>query len=68
MKKTRNQRKRELMEQILASAILLAVCILVMTLRCGMACKAFVECPAEQPVSYAEHMERFGGANYAIQN
>ena len=68
MRKTRNERKRDLIYQIVASLILLAVCFLLMTLLCGMACKAWVECPAEQPITYAEHIARFGGADHAVQN
>lgn len=69
-RKTRNQWRRELIEKLTASAILLAVCFLLMTLLCGMACKAWVECPAEQPVDGHEYiaMVQGWGADHAIQN
>lgn len=68
MRKTRNERKRDLIERLAASFILLVVCFLIVTLLCGMACKVWAKHPAEQPISYEEYMERFGGADNAIQN
>lgn len=40
---------------------LIAVCLLVITLFCCMACKVWCEHPAEQPITYEQYMERFGG-------
>lgn len=68
MSKTRNERRRERTESLFYGAALIAVCLLVITLLCGMACKAWCEHPAEQPISYEEYMERFGGVSYAVQN
>ena len=51
--RTRNQRKRELRRLLCMAA---AVGMLMASVMCMMV-KAFFEHPAEQPVSYAEHME-----------
>lgn len=61
-RKTRNQRRRELLEKLTASAILLAVCFLLMTVLCGMAVEAWNH-PAEQPVdgtAYIEMVQSWG--------
>lgn len=62
MSKTRNERKREQMESLFAGLCVVAVFLLVITLLCGMAVRA-MECPAEQPITYEQYMERFGGVN-----
>lgn len=51
--RTRNQRKRELRRLICMAA---AVGMLMASVMCMMV-KAFFEHPAEQPISYSEHME-----------
>lgn len=63
MSKTRNERKREQMENLFAGLCVVVVFLLVITLLCGMACKAWCEHPAEQPITYEQYMERFGGVN-----
>lgn len=62
MSKTRNERRREQRETIFTVFCVVAVFLLVITLLCGMVVKA-LECPAEQPITYEQHMERFGGVN-----
>ena len=68
MSKTRNQRKRERLGDIINGIVAFAVFFIVTLFLLGMACKAWVECPAEQPITYAEHIARFGGADHALQN
>lgn len=68
MSKTRNERRRDTIENIFTGFCVVALCLLVVTLLCGMACKAWCEHPAEQPITYEEHIARFGGAVNAIQN
>lgn len=61
--RTRNQRKRELRRLICMAA---AVGMLMASVMCMMV-KAFFEHPAEQPISYSEHMETvliIGGDSY----
>lgn len=55
--RTRNQRKRELRRLICMAA---AIGMLYASVMCMMV-KAWFEHPAEQPVTYAEHMESIGG-------
>lgn len=50
--RTRNQRKRELRRIICLSAALLIMWMML----CTIFVKAWMDHPAEQPVSYAEHM------------
>ena len=56
MSKTRNERRRDAIENIFTSFCVVALCLLVVTLLCGMACKAW-EHPAEQPVDGREYIE-----------
>ena len=61
--RTRNQRKRELRRLICMAA---AVGMLMASVMCMMV-KAFFEHPAEQPITYAEHMQTvliIGGDSY----
>ena len=55
--RTRNQRKREFIRTLCMSIAALLLSVMVLT----MMVKAFVEHPAEQPISYAEHMAAIGG-------
>ena len=55
--KTRVQRKRELKRTV----CMVAALALLWMMLCTMMVKAWVEHPAEQPVSYAAHMEAIGG-------
>ena len=58
--KTRNQRKRELRRLICMSFALGLLWLMVFS----MMVSAWAEHPAEQPVTYAEHMEAIGGDSY----
>lgn len=61
--RTRNQRKRELRRLICMAFAMGMLWLMVFS----MMVKAFFEHPAEQPVSYAEHMETvliIGGDSY----
>lgn len=61
MKKTREQRKRILRDVVDGILIMLAA-LAVMAVLCGfvggMVCDALAH-PAEQPITYAEHIARF---------
>ena len=63
MSKTRYERKREKRENFISGLVVAVVFFLITLFLCGMACKTWCEHPAEQPISYEEYMERFGGAN-----
>lgn len=67
MSRTRNQRKREIIEHICFSLVFLVLCFALALWLTLTACKAWNH-PAEQPITYSEHIERFGGADNAIQN
>lgn len=69
MSKTRNERKQEIMDRLIAGVIVFALMLGATLLLCGMACKA-LECPAEQPVDGHEYiaMVQKWGADHAIQN
>lgn len=58
-RKTRNQRKREARQTYFMVGALLIMWVLLL----GMFVKA-LDHPAEQPVSYAAHMEVIGGDSY----
>lgn len=68
-RKTRNQRRREMLEHLFTGFALIAMCVLLMAVLCGMACKA-LEHPAEQPVDGREYIEMVQkwGADHALQN
>jgi hypothetical protein len=59
MSKTRYERRRDRFKNIMASCIALVVFFLVTLLLLGMACQAWCEHPAEQPISYEQHIARF---------
>ena len=59
MSKTRNERKRDRRENFITGLVVAAVFFIVTLFLCGMACKAWCECPAERPITYAEHIARF---------
>lgn len=61
MSKTRNERRREQKESLFYGVALIALCLLVVTLLCGMACKAWCEHPAEQPVDGHEYIATVKG-------
>ena len=56
MSKTRNERKQEIMDRLIAGVIVFALMLGATLLLCGMACKALDECPAEQPVDGHEYI------------
>ncbi len=58
MGKTRNQRKREVLEHIIASVVVMAVMLGISLLLFVMVGKA-LEHPAEQPITYEQHMASF---------
>jgi hypothetical protein len=62
MSKTRNQRKQEIIDRIVAGLFVGLFMAAVAMLLCGMCCVAWNH-PAEEPITYEEHMERFGGIN-----
>ena len=61
MSKTRNERKRDMLENIFAGLCIVFAFLLVITLLCGMAVKAWVECPAEQPIDGREYIAMVQG-------
>ena len=67
MSKTRNERKRDFFENICFGIVLLGLCFAITMWLTLIACEA-LEHPAEQPITYAEHIARFGGESDAIQN
>lgn len=58
MSKTRNQRKRDIFEHICVSLVFLGLCFALAVWLTLMGCKA-LEHPAEQPITYEEHIGRF---------
>ena len=68
-RKTRNQRRQESMENILAAIVVLAFTCGLCLLLCVAACRA-LEHPAEQPIDGREYIEmvQMWGADHAIQN
>ena len=61
MSKTRKQRKRERLEHLAASLVVVALFFGACLLLCGMACHTWATHPAEQPITYQEHLAQFGG-------
>lgn len=64
--KTRNQRKRDIFGNISLALVLFGLCAAIVMWMTVMTCKALNH-PAEQPITYAEHIARFGGENHDIQ-
>lgn len=64
MSKTRNQRKRDVLEHLIASVAAMAILAVACVLLCGMMCQA-LEHPAEQPITYEQHIQR-GGVSDAL--
>lgn len=62
MNRTKKERRRDFIDGIITGLLVLAVMGCVALLLCGMAGEA-MEHPAEQPITYEEHMERFGGVS-----
>lgn len=60
MSKTREQRKREVVEHLIASVVAMAILAGACVLLCGMVCEGLNH-PAEQPITYQEHLARIGG-------
>ena len=63
MSKTRNERKQAIIDRIIAVLAVFAVFAGIILFLCGMACKVWVYHPAEQPITYEQHMARFGGVS-----
>lgn len=57
--RTRNQRKRDMIRSFCMGF----VCVLLWLMLCTVIVRAWGH-PAEQPISYAEHMEAIGGDSY----
>lgn len=58
--RTRNQRKRDRAR----TACMMIFLVILSMMLCTVMVKAWAEHPAEQPVSYAEHMISIGGDSY----
>ncbi|MBQ5655965.1 MAG: hypothetical protein IIV14_00840 [Bacteroidaceae bacterium] len=60
-RRTRNQRRQEVLETIFTGVIVFALMFGVIALLCGMTCRAWL---AEEPITYEAHMESImnGGA------
>lgn len=57
-KKTRNEHRRDLLDIVIGGLVAVGVMFIVTMLLCGMAVEAWNH-PAEQPITYAEHIARF---------
>ena len=63
MSKTRNQRKQDIIDRLIAFLIVGVILFSTCTILCGMAVKALNH-PAEQPITYEQHISRYmGGEN-----
>jgi hypothetical protein len=60
-RRTRNERRRDFIESIIFSVILVVIGFALTATMCLMMCKAWATHPAEQPITYAQHMEAIGG-------
>ena len=58
-RRTRNQRKRD----FIRDAVLVAVMVVLWLAVGAFSLKTWAEHPAEQPISYAEHMESIRGGD-----
>lgn len=57
-RRTRNQRKQEVLETIFTGVIVFVLMFGVIALLCGMTCKAWL---TEEPITYEAHMESIMG-------
>lgn len=61
MNKTRNRRRRELLENIVSGLIVFVVVFVATFLLCGMAFQIWATHPAEQPITYEQHIANMNG-------
>lgn len=59
-KRTRNQRKQDIIDRLIAFVIVGVILFSSCAILCGMAVKALNH-PAEQPITYEQHISRYGG-------